>query len=189
MRPMTGISQPKTSSSNIEAAPIAVTILILIGLGALLASLRLGSHLHLHLPGHQGLIRIAAMMLAARVCRLPWAATIMASGAGVVAAISPTHGFDPTGPLAYVLSALVIDFSNRLAPQRQTNLFFMAVVGAAANATKPLSLSIISAVGGLQFESLVHGLAYPLAMHLVFGLGAGVSAWMLSTGFEFARRR
>lgn len=189
MDPTIGISRPKTSSSSIEAAPIALTVLILVGSGALLASLRIGSHLHLHLPGHQGLIHIAAMMLAARLCGLPWAASIMASGAGIVAAVSPTHGFDPTGPLTYVLSGLTIDIGDRLAPRWRTSPIFMALVGAAANATKPLALSLIAAASALQFDSLAHGLAYPLLMHIAFGCGAGVSAWVLCKGFESARQR
>lgn len=190
MDPMIGVSPRKRSSSAIKAAPspAAAAILVLLGSGALLAALRIGSHMHLHMPGHQGLIRVAALMLAVRVTGLPWAATIMATGAAAVAGLSPAQGFDPTGSLEYLLCGLVIDSSNRLVPQRQLHPIFMAAVGAAANATKPLALWIIAAIGGFSFESLEHGLAFPLAMHLAFGAGAGIGAWMLWQGYEFARR-
>ncbi len=150
---------------------------VLLGLGALLGAARIGSHLHLHLPGHQGLIRVAALMVAARVFRVPWAATIMASGAGVMASFSPAHGLDTTALLSFLLCALAIDFADRAAPHWQTNVVFLGVVGALANATKPLALWLIKAVTGFPFDSLDHGLAYPVATHLAFGLAGGITAW------------
>jgi hypothetical protein len=181
MDPMNGVSRPRTLSSSIEAGPgrVALTVAILVGIGALLASARIGSHLHLHLPGHQGLIRVAVMMIAARIAGVPFAATIMAAGAGAVAWYSPDHGVDPTGPLVYLLAAAVIDFSYRFAPQWRANAAFLGLVGAAANAMKPLSLWVIAAASGAQFESLEHGLSYPLLMHIAFGIGAGLTAWGL----------
>lgn len=181
MDPMSGASRPRTLSSSFEAAPgrFALTVMILIGIGALLASVQISMKLPLHLPGHQGLIRIAILMVAARMAGIPWAASIMAGGAGAVAWYSPDHGVDPTGPLVYLLAAAMIDLLYRFAPQKRTNAAFLGLVGAAANATKPLLLWVFAAATGAHFGSLAHGLAYPLAMHLAFGLGAGLSAWGL----------
>jgi len=182
MDPTSGISRPKRSSSAIEAAPAfsPVSVLLLLGLGALLGAANIGSRLHLHVPGHQGLIRVTALMAAARILRVPWAATIMASGAGVMASFTPGQGADPMALFAYLLAGLTIDLAWRAAPQWQENALFLALVGAAANAVKPLALWLIAIVTGVSSHALAHGLAYPLAMHLAFGLGGGLAAWGLS---------
>lgn len=177
MEPTSGISRPKTSSRSFETgAPTAFPVLILLMSGALLGASRIGSHLHLHLPGHQGLITVAAFMAAASLSRLPWSATIVGAGASAGAAIQLVQGLSFTAPLAYLLCGLTIDIAFRAAPQWRNNLLFLGLVGAAANATKPLALWSIAAASGTAFESLEHGLAYPLVSHLAFGFGGGIAA-------------
>ena len=172
---MNGIWHRNTSSRATEPR-LAAAILILFTIGAMLAYSRIGGGLHLHLPGHQGLIRVAVMLIAARGFGLPWSATTIAAGAGAVDWYLPAHALDPITPLAYFLCGLVIDLSLRLWPELRGKAAFLAVVGAAANASKPLMIWSLAAVSGLQFDSIAHGLAYPFFSHLAFGMGAGLIA-------------
>lgn len=173
---MNGIWHPKTSSRAIEPGAAAAAVLILFTVGAALVYSRIGDGLHLGLPGHQGLIRVAIMLIAARGFGLPWSATAVAAGAGTAAWYSPAGGFDPVALPAFLLCGLVIDLSLRAAPAWRGSPFFLAAVGAAANVTKPLMLWSIAAVAGIEFKPIALGLAYPLLTYLAFGAGAGLIA-------------
>lgn len=174
---MNGIWRRSASSKATEPqSAAALAVLILLTIGAMLAYSRIGAGWHLHLPGHQGLIRITVMLLAARGFGLPWSATTIAAGAGTVDWYMPAHALDPVTPLGYFLCGLVIDLSLRAAPAWRGHAVFLAAVGAAASVSKPLTLWLIAAVSNLEFTSLSHGLAYPLMSHLAFGMGAGLFA-------------
>lgn len=184
---MNGIWRPKTSLKATEPGiAAAAAVLVLLTIGAMLAYSRIGAGLHLHLPGHQGLIRVAVMLIAARGFGLPWSATTIAAGAGAVDWVMPAHALDPITPLAYFLCGLAIDLSLRFWPELRGRAVFLAAVGAAANASKPLMLWLIAGLSGLQFDSIAHGFAYPLLSHLAFGMGAGFIA---AGAFSLLRRR
>lgn len=172
---MNGIWHRNTSSKAIEPRAAALAFLLLFTIGAVLAYSRIGAGWNLHLPGHQGLIRVAIMLIAARGFGLPWSATTVAAGAGTVDWYLPAHALDPFTPLTYFLCGAVIDLGLRFAPRWRGNAFFLGAVGAAANGSKPLFLWLVAAASGIEFGSIAHGLAYPLFSHLAFGLGAGAA--------------
>lgn len=177
MPDMNGIWRRKTSSKVIDPqVATAVAVLTLLSIGALLAFSRIGGGLHLHMPGHQGLFRIVIMMVAARAFGLPWGATMIAAGASAVDWYLPAHALDPVTPIGYFLCGIVIDLGFRLAPQWRGNAIYLATVGAVANASKPFTLWLAAAAGGIQFDWLHNGLAYPFFSHLAFGIGAGLAA-------------
>lgn len=153
--------------------------LILLGLGAGAVILHAILRWSLKLPGHHGLEWMALLIIARSTSQHRWAASLSSAGASVLSVL-PVWGFgDPFIWLIYFLPGLMIDVGFNLKPRWQDKAWFLASLGGLAHATKPLVRLLISLVSGWPYGSLLYGLAYPLATHIVFGflggaLGAGI---------------
>ena len=104
------------------------------------------------------------------------------SGVGsAVVSLLPFWGFgDPLKWLSFLLVAIALDVMFNLFMRWQHAIVFLAVIGGLAHAVKPLSRAIISSFTGLQYTSLLTGVLYPTATHLLFGfIGALVGAGMV----------
>lgn len=190
MQQSTGALRPRISSNATRplwlSGPSGVALLL--GLGVLLALSHslLRAPDHLHLPGHHGVIEIALLLGACMVARGRWSASVVAIGA---AATSMVPGFEAGGATAafYLLCGLTVDLGYRAVPDARRGVLALMLIGAAANAVRPLARWLIMAAGGAQFESLSHGLAWPLWSHAAFGvIGAMVA---VGAAQLIARRR
>ena len=179
----------KTRSGDIDAGesltwPMALFLLLLgVGTVVLPAILRLP----LKLPGHHGVEWMALLMIGRTTSRYRWAASVSSAGAGLTALLPIWGSDDPILWLTYLLPGLVIDAGMPLVRRWGESLWSLAVLAGLAHGTKPLLRLAVGAIFGWPYGSLLGGVIYPLALHIVFGaigglLGAGI-------GLLSARRR
>ncbi len=187
MRNTTGRSFPRTSLSSTEGALTWPMALLLLGLGAAAVVLQAQLRLPMRLPGHQGIVLMAMLLLGRASTRYRWATSVAGAGATIAAALPLWAANEPLPWLAYVLPGIVVDAGLQLAPRWRASLGYLALLAGLGYATKPLVQLAISLSGAWAFRSQQGGLLFPLAAHLLFGalgglLGAGVGGWL-------ARRR
>ncbi|MEJ2604360.1 MAG: hypothetical protein P8172_13920, partial [Gammaproteobacteria bacterium] len=141
---------------------------LLLGLGAGIVVLKEVFRYPLGLPGHHGVEAMALLATARLTTDYRWAATVAAAGAATTAAAIGTGG-SALVPMLYLLPGLVIDTGVMLVPGWRRRLLWLPVIAAVGHATKPVAKWI--ALGGtdVHFGSMVNGLPYPLATHLLFG--------------------
>ncbi len=154
----------------------AVETAFLIGLGVLAVALLAYLRLPLRIPGHKGLIWIGLLMVGRLVSQRRWAATTTSAGAAATSLL-PIMGFkDPLDTVVLLISGIVLDFGYRLSPRFVMSIWGVALLGALAHATKPMGKLLASAGSGFPYPSLISGLAYPLALHALFGAAGAILA-------------
>ena len=137
-------------------------------------------------PGHQGAIWLALLVVGRGTSRLPWAGVTSAIGAGATAML-PFWGFgDPFRWLAYLVGGTALDFSWLASKTGRRRLWLLIPLGGLAHATKPVLRAWVTSTTGWPYESLLTGLAYPIASHAAFGMiGAAVGVAFVT---RWARR-
>jgi hypothetical protein len=151
----------------------------LLGLGIAAVVLQAVLRWPLKLPGHHGLEWMALLMIGRSTSRYRWAAGLSSVGAATCSVLPLWGSDDPLIWLSYLLPGLLIDVGFRLGQSWQANIWFLACLGGLAHATKPLIRLVVNLISGWPYGSLLGGVAYPLATHILFGfvgglLGAGV---------------
>lgn len=162
------------SASALETHLKQRSTLILFGAGIAAACLHAATRFPLHLPGHEGVVWIAILMLARLASPYRWAASVAAMGA---AAVAPFLGFhDPLMPIAYLLPGLVLDLAALLSARSLTAMVLGAALGFTAHPV--LDWTMLHAFG-MQF-----GPSGPVfAAHLLFGLAGallGAGLWKVA---------
>ncbi len=172
-----GVSLPRRLSSATELAEGLTLrhLLLLLSLGIVAVVMHSALDRDLGLPGHHGLEWMALLVIARTNSRFRWAATASCIGAATISPL-PFWGFgDPFMPLIYLLPGPIMDIGYRVAGRQQHSLWFVAILGGLAFATKPVARLAISTVLGWPYGSLLYGFAFPLFSHLMFGvLGASI---------------
>ena len=150
---------------------------LLLGAGFMVVLLHAEFRLPLRLPGRHGLEWMAMLIMLRSASRYRWAASVSSWGAAAVSLL-PLWGFgDPLIPLTYFIPGVLVDVIYNASGRWQGKLWFLACLGAIAHATKPLLQYVISSTSHWVFNSLIYGLVYPTAMHLLFGfVGAFIGA-------------
>jgi hypothetical protein len=157
-------------------------LLLLLGAGSVVLPAVL--RLPLKLPGHHGLEWMALLMLGRTVSRYRWAGSISGVGAGLTALLPVWGSDDPIFWLTYLLPALVIDLGLPLARRLSAQPWALAALAGLAHGTKPLLRLAFDMAAGWPYGSLVAGVLYPLALHILFGaIGGliGIGVGVLST--------
>jgi len=181
---MDGIaSQKKPLNSFLSKANLtAVEAVLMLGLGAAVVVLHQALRAPLNLPGRHGLEWMALLVIGRSFGRSRYAGSLASMGAAATSVL-PIWGAmdDPFIWLIYLLPGPIMDFAFARFPRWQGNLAFLAVLGGLAHATKPLVRWIISLVSGFPYGSLLWGVGYPLATHILFGaagaLLGGLAVW------------
>lgn len=184
----TGALSPKNASNTIlsKTRPWWQEIVLLLGLGAAAIFAHAATRNMLDLPGHQGLTLFALIMMGRTTSRTRWAAVTSAVGAATVS-LMPFWGFnDPLRWLMLLLAGATVDLGFLLGNRWQQRLWFVALLGGLAHMTKPLTRSLLTALTGLGYNSLLLGTLYPSATHFLFGaagalIGAGVMLYFQYT--------
>ncbi len=170
-----GISLTSQLSRRLRTSAAAETV-FLVGLGVLAVTLLAYLRLPLKIPGHKGLIWIGLLMVGRLVSQRRWAATTTSAGAAATSLL-PIMGFkDPLDTVVFLLSGFVLDLGYMLSPRLVVSIWGVALLGALAHATKPMAKLVASAGSGLPYPSLISGLAYPLALHALFGAAGAILA-------------
>ena len=127
--------------------------------------------------------------MARAASRQRWAGTLDGAGAAAVSLL-PFWGVadDPFIPLIYLLPGLAVDLAWMALPKWQTQVAFLALLAGLAHATKPLSRFVISLATGWPYGSLLNGVLYPLATHILFGIAGGLIGALAVLGLRRLRR-
>ena len=120
-----------------------------------------------------------------------WAATATSASAAATSLL-PIMGFkDPLDTVVLLIAGIVLDFGYRLSPRLVVSIWGVALLGALAHAVKPIAKVLASAASGFPYPSLISGLAYPLALHALFGavgaILAVISIRLLRRGISIGR--
>jgi hypothetical protein len=140
----------------------------------------------LHLPGRQGLVWMALLVVGRRHSRMPWAGTTVGLGAG---ACSLGSFVDPATGMIYSLTGIVLDWAYNELPLLRRSLFALALAGGLLHALKPLLRYGLALGAQLPHQSLAAGLAYPLTTHLVFGFLGAMGGALLARGLAIGGPR
>ena len=172
-------SDSSTSRTSPQALVLEIVGLMLLGVVAVAAHAAGRNRFELP-PGHQGVTWIALLMVGRLTSRLRWAGVTSAVGASGATFLPMWRLGDPFLGLSYAAAGFIADlglvgFRNRLAP-----LWLVALFGGLAHSAKPLTRSIVR-MTGWQYDSLLTGLAYPLASHFLFGIAGAI----LGVGFLY----
>jgi hypothetical protein len=180
------LSQKKTLSSVLSKAQVAWwEALLLFGLGATAVLLHQALRAPLNLPGRHGLEWMALLILGRALSRSRVAGSITSVGAATFSVL-PIWGavHDPFIWLIYLVPGLLMDFVFAKLPGMTGKLWFLALLGSLAHATKPLIRLVITLITGFPFGSLLYGILYPLGSHLLFGLLGGLLGGLLALGVQ-----
>jgi ABC-type thiamin/hydroxymethylpyrimidine transport system permease subunit len=136
--------------------------------------------LPIKVPGHAGVLWIAAMLVGRAAVRRPGSATLMGLvGGTLVAFLSPSDAGILFAVAKYVLPGIVIDLLSPLFGDHLERIPYAMVVGAAAHASKVLVDTAQSLVAGVTGPLLVAGLTTTLLLHIAFGALGGLLAALL----------
>lgn len=173
------------SPTDLSRALPWVEALLLIGAGVVAVVLHKSFRMPLHLPGRQGIVWIAVLITARSLAHLRFAGGLVGASAAATA-VMPFWGplDDPFVWLTYLLPGFVVDGAFRYLPRLSRKIWFLAMLGAAAHVTKPLTRAVIAAATGWPYSSFISGFLYPVATHLLFGLIGGLLGALLVTGYR-----
>ena len=191
MATMNGELSAKTPSSSLPTSTHLTwqEALLLLGLGVVIVAMVKVFDLSLGLPGHTGIQWLALLLLIRATSHYRWAASISGVGSAVVSLL-PFWGFgDPFKWLSFLLVALALDVMFNLFSRWQHAALFLILIGGLAHAIKPLSRVLISSLTGVQYTSLLTGVLYPTAMHLLFGFGGAFIGVGLVWGYRRMNKR
>jgi len=177
MSALTGNSSRGRKSGVFEPASDLTRghFLLLLGLGAGIVLLSELFRFSLGLPGHHGLEGMALLAVARLSTNYRWAATIAALSAATTATVLGA-GHGGLVPVFYMLPGLAIDVGALLVPAWRRNMLWLPFFAALGHASKPLLKWIVLQGASPHFGSMVNGLPYPLATHLIFGFAGALTA-------------
>jgi hypothetical protein len=181
---MNGISSLKNISKNF---PTEWTLpwweaWLLIGSGVTAVVVHRAIDLSLGLPGHHGIEWMALMIIGRASSRFRGAGTLTSIGASFASTLPFLHGENPFTWLFYLLPGPVMDLAFRYLPRYANKLWFMALLGGFAHATKPVGQLIFNLITGWPFGSFRYGVVYPFASHLLFGMIGGLLGALIVLG-------
>ncbi len=156
---------------------------MLLGLGAGIVVLKEVFRFPLGLPGHHGVEAMALLATARFMTDYRWAATVAAAGAATTA-VAIGAGGSGLAPMLYLLPGLVIDAGAMLVPGWRRRLLWLPVFAAMGHATKPVVKWVALQGTDVHLGSMVNGLPYPLATHLLFGFTGALVATLAWRSLE-----
>ena len=128
-------------------------------------------------PGHAGVLWIAALMVGRSAVRYPIAATLMGLlGGTLVAIFQPSDAGPIFTVLKYVLPGMVLDVLIVPMGGRFDQVMPSMLAGGAAHSTKVLVDVAQSLVAGITGPVLYAGLTFSLVLHIAFGALGGLIA-------------
>ncbi|MEE9215932.1 MAG: hypothetical protein V3U32_00710 [Anaerolineales bacterium] len=150
--------------------------LFLVFLGVVGVSVHAYLRWPLKVPGHNGLVWIALLMIGRLVSQRRWAATISSASAAAISLL-PVMGFkDPLNTITFLIPGIVIDLGFLVSPRLVVSLWALALLGAFAHVTKPVAKLFVSLGSGFPYPSLIAGVFYPLSLHALFGAAGAILA-------------
>lgn len=188
MTDMSGVFSQEKSSRNypgdLTRSLSLREALVLLGVGASAVVLHQILRMPLGLPGRHGVEWMALLIMARSRSRFKYAGSLSSIGASA-AALLPFWAFDdPYIWLIYLVPGLLMDLIFNLKPDWRVKIGALIAVGGLAHATKPLIRWIIALATGWPYGSLLYGVLYPTATHILFGMVGGFIGAVLALGID-----
>jgi len=152
---------------NKLAASIAEGTLLIM-LGAFAALLHSWLRVPLHLPGRQGLIFMAIIIVGKSLSEFRFASSLSCLSAAGILWINFLGFHDIFMPLNYLILGFVLDVLFLL-PLKKPFIFIISLFGGLAWMVLPLLKLIEMQLTGIPEGAFATGLLYPFATHFLFG--------------------
>lgn len=170
-----------SGSSEIAAdATNAKILFLLLGLGVAIVLVHQAFRFPLNLPGRHGLDAMALMAMGRLVGGYRWSAGLVGASAGGTALLV---GAGPLAPVLYPIVGILMDLGTRLLPHWRKSLFVLPLIAGLAWASRP----VVRWLTGMEFNSLLHGLAWPVFTHMLFGTVGALIAVLAWRGWQKRR--
>ena len=168
-----------------KAAATVAEILFLLFVGAFAVTLHAKLRIPMQLPGKQGLIFMALIVMSASMSQFRFASSIACIGASGLLFFNLLGFDDPFMPLNYFLLGVVLDLCFYFFKTTKPNIFLFALAGGIAWMCIPMFRFIEMSISGFPFKSLINGVLYPFSTHYVFGFaGALLGAGIIKASFK-----
>jgi hypothetical protein len=165
------MNQPSRTRPTVQDMTVIalVAVLILVSKSVL--------RMPIKLPGHAGVLWIAALMVGRSAVRYRGAATLMGLlGGTLVAIFQPSASGFALTIAKYVLPGIVLDAFAVPLGGRFDQVLPAMIAGGAAHASKVLVDLVQGLVVGIPRSVLFAGLSFDLTLHIVFGALGGLIA-------------
>ncbi|TDB36970.1 MAG: cobalt ABC transporter permease [Actinobacteria bacterium] len=150
-------------------------IVLLALLAALIVVTKMVLRMPIRVPGHSGVLWMAALVIGRGLVKRPWAGTILGFVSGVLAVLFVGGAEGPLLWVKYLAPGMVLDLIDVLVPIGFEDRFLGTLAGAIANCAKLLSATVIALLMGLPAGFLVVGLGASAVSHAFFG---GLGGWL-----------
>ncbi|PKQ37577.1 MAG: cobalt ABC transporter permease [Actinobacteria bacterium HGW-Actinobacteria-1] len=150
-------------------------IVLLALLAALIVVTKMVLRMPIRVPGHSGVLWMAALVIGRGLVKRPWAGTMLGFVSGVLAVLFVGGAEGPLLWVKYLAPGMVLDLIDVLIPIGLEDRFLGTLAGAIANCAKLLSSTIIALLMGLDAGFLVVGLGASAISHAFFG---GLGGWL-----------
>ncbi len=155
-------------------------LVLLALLAAMIVVTKMVLRMPIRVPGHSGVLWMAALVVGRGLVRRPWAGTILGLVSGILAVVLVGGAEGPLLWVKYLAPGVMLDLIDVLVPVGLDDPFIGTLAGALANCTKLLSATVVALVMGLDAGFLVVGLGASAVSHAFFGaLGGWLGSFLL----------
>jgi hypothetical protein len=150
-------------------------LVLLALLAALIVVTKVAFRIPIRVPGHSGVLWMAALVVGRGIVRRPWAGTILGFVSGILAVVLVGGAEGPLLWMKYLAPGMLLDLIDVAVPVGLDDPFVGTLAGALANCTKLLSATVVALIMGLDAGFLVVGLGASAVSHALFG---AVGGWL-----------
>jgi len=149
-------------------------VLFLVVIGMVAIALHSKLRIPMQLPGRQGILYLAIVVIGRGMSRYPFAGTLISAGSAALL-VTPWLGFhEPLMPVVYVCIGILLDLFCFLWSILIPGFLSVSLACAMAWMCIPLIRFLLTLLTGITFSSFRHGLAWPVCTHFVFGFAGGL---------------
>lgn len=142
-------------------------------LGMIAIALHAKLRVPLHMPGRQGLLFLAVIMLGRLSSKIPFAATLSMFGSASLLLPNILGFNDPFMPYTYMGLGVLIDMLYLVTSMKVQRLWIIAAISAACWLMIPFMRLGISLFSDFPFQSFRSGVIFPFITHFIFGMLGG----------------
>ena len=151
-----------------------IEVLLLLLLGAIAITLHAKLRIPMHLPGRQGVLFIAILIIGRSSSRFSFATSLCCLGASSLLFFNAFGIAKPFEPFIYLMFGVVMDILIGVASKIKYNIWTVSLACGLSWMTITILKFLFSIIFHYPENSLAAGIIYPLATHLIFGFAGGM---------------